>query len=360
MSRTAELAVLARRAPPGDADWSRLWAAAEGERVSAWLARRWNGAIPAAARGPFEGRARHTLARELMFRATADRVIGALGARGVRPIPLKGFVLQRYVHPPGVRDMVDFDLLVRRDEVVTAASAIESLGFARLLGGDSGGAYVNSIYFADPGEAHAVHLHWHVLNASLPVGLALPSIPLEAIRVRARPAGPFDLLDPHDLFLTLCEHGLKHSFRELMHVVDVAALLEGFRDRSIPYVERFSSFDLDRAVDEGCRWGIGLAMYATLRLVRERVDAALVPERLVTSLFRDVRGLDGRAFVRSVLRGRGASNVLGYLGMTRDAASRVRFLSACLFPPRAAMRAFGKRSYAGRLWRGLRAAATSW
>lgn len=351
-----EVEVLSGDAPPEGADWPRLWAAAEAERVSAWVARRWSDSdrMPEA----FRDRARHTLARELMLRGTAERVFGALGARGVRALPLKGFVLQRFVHPPGVRDMIDLDVLVRRADVAAAGTAIESLGFVHRLGGE-GGAYVNSIYYESAAEAHAIHLHWHVINASLPVGHVI-AIPVEEILGRARPVGAFDLMDPHDLVLTLCEHGLKHGFRELMHTVDLAALLEGYRRRSIAYVGHFGALDLERAVDEGRRWGIGLAMYLALRLVRERVDATLVPEGLVKSLSREVRGLDGRAFAASVLAGRGGFNVLGYLGMTRGTGARARFLASAMFPPRPVMEAFGKPGdYAGRLWRGLRAFATS-
>lgn len=74
-----------------------------------------------------------TIARNEMLRQELARITQALNDADVTFVILKGFALAAEVYPDfGLRPMGDLDLLVRREDIVTAVQVILRLGYAEL------------------------------------------------------------------------------------------------------------------------------------------------------------------------------------------------------------------------------------
>jgi hypothetical protein len=263
---------------------------------------------------------RSVLARQVVARHQADELLAQVEA-----IPLKGLHLAHRLYPsPSLRDMGDLDLLVRRSGLREADARLRQLGYVRDFDPD----------LVDGGSLHAVtywregflpvHLHWHVLNGSLPNFMF--RVDLDEIWREARDGG----LAPHHLVVTLCEHALKHSFSTLIHLTDVELASRGV--------------DWDRVAGTARRWGLeGAVLYALLLL---RDLAGLRSPGL--DHFRGVRpDWAGRAFLALARRRRwDGLSALGMLSLTRE---KGRYLREVFSPPgREGLRT---RSVIGRLHR---------
>jgi len=248
---------------------------------------------------------RSILARQWMARHQADEILATLEA-----IPLKGLHLAHRVYPsPSLRDMGDLDLLVRRPRLRDADAALRRLGYVpdhdpeRVDGGS-----LHAVEYWREG-AMPVHLHWHVLNGSLPNFM----IRIDADEIW-REARDGVLASPH-LVVTLCEHALKHSFSTLIHLTDIELASRGI--------------DWDGVADTARRWGLEGAVYYALVLLRDLMG--VVSPGL--ERFRGVRpDWAGRAFLGLARRRRwDGLSALGLLSLTDE---KTRFIREVVSPPR--------------------------
>jgi hypothetical protein len=248
---------------------------------------------------------RSILARQWMARHQADEILATLEA-----IPLKGLHLAHRVYPsPSLRDMGDLDLLVRRPRLRDADAALRRLGYVpdhdpeRVDGGS-----LHAVEYWREG-AMPVHLHWHVLNGSLPNFMI--RIDADEIWREARDG----VLSPPHLVVTLCEHALKHSFSTLIHLTDIELASRGV--------------DWDAVADTARRWGLEGAVYYALVLLRDLMG--VVSPGL--ERFRGVRpDWAGRAFLGLARRRRwDGLSALGLLSLTDE---KTRFIREVVSPPR--------------------------
>jgi hypothetical protein len=248
---------------------------------------------------------RSILARQWMARHQADEILKTLEA-----IPLKGLHLAHRVYPsPSLRDMGDLDLLVRRPRLRDADAALRRLGYVpdhdpeRVDGGS-----LHAVEYWREG-AMPVHLHWHVLNGSLPNFMI--RIDADEIWREARDG----VLAPPHLVVTLCEHALKHSFSTLIHLTDIELASRGV--------------DWDAVADTARRWGLEGAVYYALVLLRDLMG--VVSPGL--ERFRGVRpDWAGRAFLGLARRRRwDGLSALGLLSLTDE---KTRFIREVVSPPR--------------------------
>ena len=308
----------------------------ERERLAAMMQplHQFESSVPAWARQRLRGFERTVMSRHVLLHHHADRIFAALERVGVAPVPLKGYVLTREIYPrPGVRDMTDLDLLVRREEVPACGRALTALGWhppphaqPDRVPGRSGS--INAMLFTPPGRIdasrHHVHLHWDVFNSTLPTALALRALPLDEIRRAARPVERgVRLLDRVHLAVLIAEHAFKHSFHELVMLVDLAHVMSGVEEAA---VRRTAG-----------RWGLSLQLSLALQLIERLRSGGGVPVE-------GIRGLDGRWFVRSVLENRRWNGLsgLGYLSLMPGVRGRARFLREMFFPAREAVRVYGR------------------
>lgn len=260
------------------------------------------------------------LARQILARHQADEIL-----RDIEAIPLKGLDLAHRLYPsPGLRDMGDLDLLIRRSDLRDADAALRRLGYAPEFDPDLvDGGTLNAVEYWRDG-AMPVHLHWHLSNASLPHFMY--RIDADEVWKNARGG----LLAPHHLLVTLCEHALKHSFAELIHLTDIELASRGV--------------DWALVADTSKRWGLEHAVHFALVLLRDLAgveSAGLRPVRLDWA---------GRAFLAMARRRRwNGLSALGLMSMTRE---KLRFVRETLVPPK--RDGLRTRTVMGRIWGALR------
>ncbi|MDP6958861.1 MAG: nucleotidyltransferase family protein, partial [Planctomycetota bacterium] len=243
----------------------------------------------------------------------------------------------------GERDLGDLDLLIRRERVVEVVSFLEKEGYhplvplEKILGG--GGIYLNSISLYQESR-FPIHLHWHVINASLP--LFMVQIPVEELWEESRPTlvagAPVRALAPHHLLVTVAEHSLKHSYETLIHLVDIDRIVR-------------SGVDLSRSFSCARRWGVEeslqIGLYLCSKMLGTPVDVPMP------------RGILTRIIIHSVRKNRrwGGIGSLGYLSMAKGLRQKIRFLLGTFSPPSEEIHSFGKTSGLYRVlnrgWRAL-------
>lgn len=273
------------------------------------------------------------LARNVVALSQAREVLASIGAE---VIPLKGLHLLGSRYAPGERDLGDLDLLVPRHRVADADASLRRLGFRpevpaeRVL--EAGGGYLNSALYEAP-DRLPVHLHWHVVNASLP--LFMVRIRVEEIWAESVAAGDSRRMAPHHLLVTLAEHALKHSYDSLIHLADLDRVWR-------------AGVDARLARSTAARWGVEPALRLGLHFAREILGTpadAGVPS-----------GALERWVVRSVRENRRWSGLgaVGYLSMASGWRAKARFVRAALSPPARDVETFRKspgwRTVAHRAW----------
>ncbi|HXG60703.1 MAG TPA: nucleotidyltransferase family protein [Planctomycetota bacterium] len=251
------------------------------------------------------------LARQLWAVRQAREILSEVEA-----LPLKGLHLAHRLYPsPGLRDMGDIDLLVRRETVVEADRTLRRLGYVPERDPrpslEVPDAWVNSVLYAR-GRDLPVHLHWDVRNGSLP-GFMVRIDPEEIWRERDGGG-----MAPHHLLVTLCEHALKHSYDALVHLTDIELAARAVRWERVEEVAR--------------RWGLERAVYFALVLVRDLLGV----ETPGLKRFRPAGdGPAAQAFLASARRRRWVGlSALGYLLLAEGPAGKIRFLREMFRPPR--------------------------
>ncbi|MBI2901458.1 MAG: nucleotidyltransferase family protein [Planctomycetes bacterium] len=332
------VAELSRCAPgpgPASCDRDRLVACAVRERTAAIVAHSVDDPR-------LRALADAVLARQVLALTQAAVLVSRIGPD---VIPLKGLHLIETHYRPGERDLGDLDILVRRERAAEADAAIRALGYeaevaaSTVLGAT--GSCLNSAIYRRGGDFH-VHLHWHVVNASLP--LSMVRIRAEEIWEESTPgtvAGiPARRMAPHHLLVTLCEHALKHSYDALIHVADI--------DRAWR-----AGADADLAFGAARRWGIEPALRWGLYFAKEILGTPVDVRAPAGALERWVA-----RWVREDRRWPGLGAV-GYLSMARGWRERAGFVRGSFAPPRRDVEGFGKRAgpwnVARRIWAALRA-----
>lgn len=317
MRLLGRLSILGAAAPPAGTPLELVLRRSLAERTHVVVCR--NLGLPC----PLE---RSILARQMLARCQADEILGA-----IEGIPLKGLHLAHHLYPsPGFRDMGDLDLLVRRSALRAADASLRTLGYQPDFDPQTlEGGTLNAVEYWREGSM-PVHLHWHVANASLPQYMV--RIDVEEIWRDARNGA----LAPHHLLVTLCEHALKHSFAELIHLTDIELASRGV--------------DWRLASECARRWGVEPAVHIALVLLRDLAGVES-PGLREFGAFR----LDwaGRAFLAMARRRRwNGLSALGLMSMTRE---KGRFVREGLAPTR--REGLRTRTLVGRLGRAVGFAA---
>jgi hypothetical protein len=247
---------------------------------------------------------RSVLARQWLARHQAEEILARVEA-----LSLKGLHLAHRLYPsPSLRDMGDLDLLVRRSRLGEADTELRRLGYVPDHAPEvvQGGSLHAVEYWRD--GCLPVHLHWHVLNGSLPNFML--RVDLDEIWREAREG----VLAPHHLVVTLSEHALKHSYSTLIHLTDLE-----LASRRV---------DWDAVADTARRWGLEKAVLYGLLLLRDLLGVRSPG----LDRFRGVRtDWAGRAFLGLARRRRwDGLSALGMLSLTTEKA---RYLKETFSPP---------------------------
>jgi hypothetical protein len=175
---------------------------------------RWNGA---------------TVRQNLFLTSELLRIHATLRAAGIEAVPLKGAALASQVyHDLGLRPFSDIDLLIRREQIQDAESAVKGLGYEAefAIPAQHRGRWLKQqceLTFRRSGTIR-LELHWDIAQPYFALNSGVDEFwsRLGAVRI-----GDATLpnLSPQDLLFTLIVHGTRHAWSRMMWLVDVAELL---------------------------------------------------------------------------------------------------------------------------------------
>lgn len=323
--------------PPSEAGWERLIALAETRDLAPLLYCQTREHLPPAAARTLSEAYYVSAARCAVLTEALGKVLSALREADIPTMVLKGAALSETVYPsPAARPMTDVDLLVLPDRLRAADSILTGLGYRAVDGraeeiDPARPASLSTLDYRTPDPLDPpVHLHWHLVNTSIPTDAYRDFIRLDEVWDAALPftiAGATALrLAPRHLLVYLCEHALRpaHAFYKPLHLTDLS------------WVIAHEGPDWGRVADVAQRFRLARMTYLGLRVVREQMDAP-VPDEVLAAL-RPGRLTPGeRLFLRQVLRGRArpGTSYFVHLALRRTAVEKARFLLRTLFPPRA-------------------------
>ena len=219
--------------------------------------------------GRLRGVYRFNWSRNHLVSRTAGNALDVLHSAGIETMVLKGLALSvLHYRDMGVREMVDADILVPREQ---AAAAIEAMltSFEPVLPDPLGRIPVHhSTPFEHP-DGGELDLHWYALWQSSPDDdFWEASVPLELGQVSSR------ALCPTDELLHICAHGPGWGAGpELRWVADAAA------------VARSSTSELDwgRLVEQARRRRVTVTIARPLEYLRGRIGLP-VPDEVLEEL----------------------------------------------------------------------------
>ncbi len=270
--------------------------------------------------------------QHLLAGAQLRDIVRALGDAGVPAIVLKGPALAAaYYRDPALRPFTDLDVLVRRRDRGRALDVLATLGYAH---GSPGRSLAYELEHAPAANFVAPHgsfllpvdLHWECV--AHPGGSRATELAADEIWSRAAPAPSWGqtarTLAREDLLVYLAAHlAIHHVLTGTLWQLDLALLLRCHG----------ATLDWDAVSERAHRWRAGAAVYFALRIVHERLGAA-VPEVVMRRLWPG----DLRVALVDRLRRTGSDRLrrlehLVALVMLDRASDVARTLASGLVPP---------------------------
>ena len=159
------------------------------------------------------------------------RLLNVFKAHGILAVPFKGPVLAAFAFGNlGLREFVDLDVLVHKQDVSRATGLLVSLGYQpqyQLTRAQEEAflRYERERTFVHGANGSVVELHWEVPPRAFSFALSTESLwgRLEQIPIGGNTVLTFS---PEDLLLILCVHGATHLWQRLGWICDVAELLK--------------------------------------------------------------------------------------------------------------------------------------
>jgi hypothetical protein len=330
-------------------NWTKLFKDTQDEKITCLIYHNlcqsgYAGQIDSKIKLNFEMVQNHVLARNILVNDLFKKVAGILSNFGIEIIPLKGVYLLNFVYRlPGLRDMGDIDILVRQKDAQKAYKVLTENGFGlsypmfpvNKLGRYG---YLNSVALHKQQEGFflpIVHLHWHIVNASIPIYLSLKNIDIDEIWQRSIKIDldniKIRIMKPEHALVMLCEHLVKHSYMLLIYFVDIFAFLQRYKISEV----LFSNICY--------KWGVERIVYLALRFTSILFEDEAAA-KIVSAL-----GHPGKSFERQLVEhyflrqrcwhGLGA---LSHLYQIRNIYGKFLFLWKTLFPPGEELLHFGK------------------
>jgi putative nucleotidyltransferase-like protein len=214
-------------------DWPRLIQLADHHGVTplVYKALRGTESVPPSTLETLGNHYQHNARKNLQFTAELFRVLDCLDSHSIPAIPLKGPILAETVYRDlALRDFSDLDVLVRREHVLKAKTALETLGYAvnTQLSEAEERDYLATGYeytFDGPAGRNLLEIQWDILPRFYAVKFdccelfrRTQTVPVCGRTVRT--------LSPEDLLLTLCVHAGKHAWIRLCWLRDIAGAVQ--------------------------------------------------------------------------------------------------------------------------------------
>lgn len=333
----------ARSDTPAGIDWHAFLLAARREGVAPLLYRRLSCCLdlvtlPAWLSGELKRDYYAVLAKNAVVFEELKKILSAFSEAGLEAIVLKGAVLAEEIYTDiGVRPMADVDLLIKGEDLAAIDLAFERLGYhSDDLGSIDLKAipanYLTSVVYVSPSIFYlCFHLHWHLINSTIPNDALIRSFDMEAIWNAARKTTisgcPASVMAPHHLLIHLAEHGLRvtHSLSQLRFLCDIHETVATYREEMDwqQLVLSSQQFKIDRFVY--------LSLAVTVKLL-----GSPVPETILGKLRPPRLRLAELLFLYLVTHNfrPGGLSYLLYFANNQGMLNKCRFIFRTLFPPR--------------------------
>jgi hypothetical protein len=246
--------------------------------------------------GRLAGNYRYQWATNQLLLRLGAGAIRSLSQAGIETIVLKGAALgATHYRDPGMRPMVDFDVLVPRDRAVDAVTALESGGLGPHPDVPPPRERIpvhHSTPMVGPG-GHELDLHWYALWRSSPdEDLWAGSVPLEVAGQHTRVLCP-----PHQLLQTVC-HSTWFNLGWIHWIADAMVVLRGEE-----------TFDWPRLVQAARARQLGPMLVSPFSYLREAFGAPIPNETISELGAQPAARLEGR-FLRAARSPATARNFL--------------------------------------------------
>jgi hypothetical protein len=214
-----------------DLDWNRVFQLALGHHMVPLLY--WNLshralAVPSPVMDALKNLFIRNVGRSLSMTGELLAILEDMERQNVIAVPYKGPVLASRIYGNiALRQSVDLDILVRRNDVVDAREILLSRGYSPhvMLDRSNHEFQVESRYSEIFVRSDStVELHWAFTNRDVAFPLSLDD--LLARLERHEVAGKsFPVFCPEDTLLILCVHGAKHGWNRLEWICGIAELI---------------------------------------------------------------------------------------------------------------------------------------
>jgi hypothetical protein len=278
------------------------------------------------------------LRRNLSIIGELKGILILLKESAIPCIVLKGIALAEHIYPSiAMRGMSDIDILVKKSDLYAVDELLTSQGYVTKDSSVSSAinnpeGYLASLdYRKENGSILNLHVHWHIVNSSVPATMFAKHVDIERIWEKAVAARVADadvyMLCPEHLIIYLCEHALRigHSFDRLILIKDIFYALKAYEE----------NIDWDLLVEESRRFNLDRLVYFSLSVVKSYASPN-IPEECLRKLMPPDFSIGERFFWKlqiSNRRIRGSSYFI-YLAMNRTFSDKMKFLFRTLFPPR--------------------------
>jgi len=264
-------------------------------------------------------------------------VLLLLKERGIPCMLLKGIALAEHIYPGiAMRSMSDIDILVKKDDLYVIDDLLSSRGYisrdssvSRAMDNPEG--YLASLeYRKDSGSILNLHVHWHIVNTSVPATMFIKQVDIDRIWKKAIPVKIADVevltLCPEHLVIYLCEHSLRvgHSFDRLILLCDIYYALKTYEN----------DLNWNFMIEESRRFNLDRFVFFSLSILK-RYSSINISDEYLRRLKPDNISLGEKLFLHlqyNNCRIRGSSYFV-YLAMNRKLTDKLNFLFRTFFPP---------------------------
>ena len=217
----------------------------------------------------------------LLLTSELIKLLGIFKTNGITAVPFKGPVLAASEYGDvSLRQFVDLDILVRREDVKEAGLLLTALGYQPRIELD-GEAELQDLLrdnhqygFTRNDNRVTVELQWGLAHSYFSVSLDVDTL-LKSTEIRDLAGTPVPNLLPEYMLLILCIHGTKHQWERLEWIADVAQLI-----RAHP------NMDWDRVMMDGSRAGNQRMLLLGLLLAANFLGA-IIPEEAARKMHDD-------------------------------------------------------------------------
>lgn len=265
-------------------------------------------------------------------------IIREIQGAGIRIILLKGIVLAESVYKNiALRPIGDIDILIRNDDYSATKKALSAIDYYPI---DSTNPdltpevtpFLNTYDFRkkDSQDRLSLHLHWHLVNSSVPSYAYIYKIDMDRIWKETQKISINGIetltLSLHHQLIYLSEHGFRnlHSFARLIQLCDIAWFIERYK----------SAINYDLLILDAERFNLNRFLFSALVLVKEYFGLGIAPE-VMDRLKPHKMGWGERVFMKFSLdnyRLQGLSYLV-HLSMNHGLIKKSKFIFDTFFPP---------------------------